>query len=228
MSKCYLNELEESRPGQGYFFNEPELLEKAELNYSITLSWAAYCETTGCGYRVYRKIDEGEYGIVFSQDASTGYDWYEWEDNEAGPGGNTYSYYVTAYGPDWEADPSEIVTIDTWLPHCTLNSPPDGAVTDINPTFSWSSGAPDFPYGPLYFGSTCMLVYDLTTYEFVWLICFDDPDTSTATYNQDGQATPLISGHSYTWHSWASGHDENGNRIAVSESEHWGFDYIGD
>jgi hypothetical protein len=224
-SKRYLNELKKSRPGQGYFFNESELLEKAELNYSITLSWSAYCETTGCGYRVYRKIDEGEYEIVFSQEAPTGYDWYEWEDDEAGPGG-TYSYYVTAYGPDWETDASEIVTRDTWLPPCTLNSPPDGAITNINPTFSWSSGVPDFPYESLCSGGTCMLVYDLDTSDFVWIICFDDPATSTATYNQDGQATPLIHQHSYTWHSWGYGCDENGDWIATSESEHWEFMYV--
>ena len=225
MSKYYLNKLEESRPGQGYFFNETELLEKAELNYSITLSWSAYCETTGCGYRVYRKIDEGEYEIVFSQEAPTGYDWYEWEDSEAGPG-NIYSYYVTAYGSDWETDASEIVTRDTWLPLCTLNSPPDGTLTNTNPTFSWTSGVPDFPYGPICSGGTCMLVYDIDTNDLVWLICFDDPATSTATYNQDGQATPLIHEHRYGWHSWGSGRDENGNRIATSESEHWEFTYI--
>jgi hypothetical protein len=227
MSKYYLIGSGESLPGQGYFFNEPELLEKAELNHSISLSWSAYCETTGCGYRVYRKINGQEYEIVFSQEAPTGYDWYGWVDNEAGSG-STYSYHVTSYGDFGETSPSEIVTIDTWLPPCTLNSPPDGAVIDINPTFSWSSGVPDFPYGPLYSGDTCMLVYDLTTHEFVWIICFDAPTTSTATYNQDGQATPLISGHSYTWHSWTSGYNENWNRIAVSESEHWSFDYIGD
>ena len=225
MSKYYLNELEKSRPEKGYFFNEPELSEKAELNYSITLSWAAYCETTGCGYRIYRKIDEGEYEIVFSQEAPTGYDWYEWEDNEAGPG-NIYSYYVTAYGSDWETDASEIVTRDTWLPLCTLNSPPDGTLTNTNPTFSWTSGVPDFPYGPICSGGTCMLVYDIDTNDLVWLICFDDPATSTATYNQDGQATPLIHEHRYGWHSWGSGRDENGNRIATSESEHWEFWYL--
>ena len=225
MSNNYLNKLEESRPGQGYFFNKPKLLEKAELNYSITLSWAAYCESTGCGYRVYRKINEGIYEIVFSQEAPTGYDWYEWEDNEAEPGG-TYFYYVTAYGSDWETDPSEIVTRDTWLPPCTLNSPLDGTLTNINPTFSWSSGVPDFPYGPIYSGGTCMLVYDTDTNDLVWHICFDDPATSTATYDQDGQAAPLIHEHWYGWHSWGYGCDENGNCIATSESEHWEFWYL--
>jgi hypothetical protein len=225
MSKYYLNELEKSRPGKGYFFNEPELSEKGEMNYSITLSWAAYCETTGCGYRIYRKINEGEYEIVFSQEAPTGYDWYEWEDSEAGPG-NTYSYYVTAYGPDWETDPSKIVTRDTWLPPCTLNSPPDGTLTNTNPTFSWTSGVPDFPYGPICSGGTCMLVYDTDTNDLVWHICFDDPATSTATYGQDGQVTPLIHEHHYGWHSWGYGCDENGDWIATSESEEWYFTYI--
>ena len=227
MSKCYLNELEKSRPGQGYFFNENNLLEKGEMNYSITLSWAAYCETTGCGYRVYRKINEEEYEIVFSRDAPTGYDWYEWEDNEAGPG-NTYFYYVTAYGSDWETDPSEIVTRDTWLPSsCTLISPEDGSIiTDPNPIFTWSSEIPDFPYGSIDSGGICMGVYDQTTHEYVWIICFDETTTSTATYNQDGQATPLSSGHNYIWYSWSYGRDENGDWIATSESEHWEFWYL--
>jgi hypothetical protein len=227
MPKIILNELEEDKVSSSYYFNEPEEYKGRGTEHSISLSWAAYCETTGCGYRVYRKIDEGEYEIVFFQEAPTGYDWYEWEDNEAGPGG-TYSYYVTAYGTDWETDASEIVTRDTWLPPCTLNSPPDGTLTNTNPTFSWSSGVPDFPYSSLCSGGTCMLVYDLDTSDFVWLICFDDSATSTATYNQDGQATPLIHEHRYTWHSWGYGCDENGNWIATSESEHWGFDYIGD
>jgi len=224
--KIILDELGIDKASSSYRFNELEESREAVVNYSISLDWSAYCETTGCGYRIYRKINEGIYEIVFSQEAPTGYDWYEWEDNEAEPG-STYSYYVTAYGSDWETDPSEIVTRDTWLPpSCTLNSPPDGTLTNTNPTFSWTSGVPDFPYGPICSGGTCMLVYDTDTNDLVWHICFDDPDTSTATYNQDGQATPLIHEHRYTWHSWGYGCDENGNCIATSESEHWEFWYL--
>ena len=71
-----------------------------------------------------------------------------------------------------------------------------------------------------------MLVYDTDTNDLVWHICFDDPATSTATYGQDGQATPLIHEHHYGWHSWGYGCDENGNWIATSESEHWEFWYL--
>ena len=224
MSNNYLNELEESRPGQGYFFNETVPLGVDEIGNSILVTWKAYSETTGCGYKVYRKINEGEYEIVFLQDAPTGYDWYGWWDNEAGPG-STYSYYVTAYGTDWETAPSETVTIDTWLPPCSLISPADASsISNPNPTFTWDPGITDFPYVS---GGACMIVYDMTTHEYAWFICFGDPTTSTATYNQDGQATPLISGHDYTWHSWIYGVDENWNRIAVSESQHWYFDYSG-
>ena len=49
--------------------------------------------------------------------------------------------------------------------------------------------------------------------------------TSTATYNQDGQASPLVSGHNYKWNSWGYGWDENDNLIAMSWSENWEFTY---
>jgi hypothetical protein len=107
MLKTILNELEKDKASSVYYFNEPEESKDIGINYSISLDWSAYCETTGCGYRVYRKINEGDYEIVFSQVAPTGYDWYRWNDNEAGPG-STYSYYITAYGSDWETDASEI------------------------------------------------------------------------------------------------------------------------
>ena len=45
--------------------------------------------------------------------------------------------------------------------------------------------------------------------------------------NQDGDALPLVNGHNYSWHCWNSGYDENGYRIAVSESIDWHFDYTG-
>ena len=49
--------------------------------------------------------------------------------------------------------------------------------------------------------------------------------TSTATYNQDGWAIPLVPRHNYYWESWAYGYDENGNMIAMSWSEGWWFTY---
>jgi hypothetical protein len=48
---------------------------------------------------------------------------------------------------------------------------------------------------------------------------------SNVIYNQDGKASPLVSGHSYAWSSWAWGYDIDGNSIAVSMGESWGFHY---
>jgi len=138
MIETMLNELEKDKASSVYYFSELKESKETEINHLITLYWSAYCETIDCGYRIYRKIDEGNYEIVFSQVAPTGYDRYRWDDNEAGPG-NTYSYYITAYGTDWENDPSEIVTIDTWLPPCSLVSPAhESIITDPNPTFTWN------------------------------------------------------------------------------------------
>lgn len=60
---------------------------------------------------------------------------------------NAYSYYITAYSTDWDTDPSEIVTIDTFLPTCSLISPLDGeTITNPNPVFEWSPvGSIKFP-----------------------------------------------------------------------------------
>jgi thermitase len=217
--------VEEELIPDSFQLNELPPLAKGIVGHAIDVGWHSYPDATG--YKVYRSVNGASYILVLDWEAPPGYEWYGFGDWDVIPD-NTYDYYVTAYGTGWETDPSQTVTIDTWLPPCTLNSPQDGASIESNPTFSWSSGAPAFPYDSLCSGGTCMLVYDLTTDEFVWIICFDDPYTSTATCNQDGQATPLISGHDYTWHSWTSGYDENWNRIAVSESEHWEFNYIGD
>jgi hypothetical protein len=150
----------------------------------------AYCETTGCGYRIYRSINEGGYEIVFSQDAPTGYDWYRWNDNEAGPG-NTYSYYITAYGSDWETDPSEIVTIDTWLPPCSLVSPAnESIITDSNPTFLWNPTGltvADLPYGSIISGDSRLWIYDDTAEEEVWYVWFED-DLTTSTVEEHQRA----------------------------------------
>ena len=67
---------------------------------------------------------------------------------------------------------------------------------------------------------------DNTTGWIVWQPCFDDLTTSTVIYNQDGQATPLVSGHNYWWNLEAYGYDENDHLIALSWNEHWYFDYI--
>jgi hypothetical protein len=222
----YLTEIQTNWLGEGYFFNETEPA-KEEINHDIWINWKGFCEASGYGFKIYRSINGGSFEIILSGEAPIGYSWYGFVDNSAGPG-NTYTYYVTAYGPDWESDPSQTMTIDTWLPPCSLVSPADGSlISNPNPTFVWNPVITDFPYGSLVTGRTCMLVYDDTTSDFTWIVCTGDPNVSTATYNQDGDALPLINGHDYLWHCWNSGYDENGYRIAVSESIDWHFDYTG-
>jgi len=226
MMMQYLTEIQTDWPGEGYIFNEPEPA-KAEVNHDIWIMWKGFCEASGYGFKIYRSIDGGSFEVIFSDTAPIGYSWYSFTDNTAGPS-NTYTYYVTAHGPDWESDPSSEVTIDTWLPPCSLISPTDGSlISDPNPVFDWDPVITDFPYGSLVFGRTCMLVYDDTISDYTWIVCTGDPNISTATYNQDGDALLLVNGHNYSWHCWNSGYDENGYRIAVSESIDWHFDYTG-
>ena len=226
MMMQYLTEIQTDWPGEGYIFNEPEPA-KTEVNNNAWIMWKGFCEASGYGFKIYRSINGGSFEVIFSDTAPIGYSWYGFIDNTAGPG-SSYKYYVTAYGPDWESDPSPEVTIDTWLPSCSLISPTDGSlISNPNPVFDWDPVITDFPYGSLVFGRTCMLVYDDTISDFTWIVCTGDPNISTATYNQDGGALPLVNGHNYSWHCWNSGYDENWNRIAVSESIDWHFDYTG-
>ena len=121
------------------------------------------------------------------------------------------------------------MTIDTFLPPCSLISPLDGAtITDPNPVFEWSPvGVSSFPYGSIYEGDSDLWVHDDTGGETVWWrIFYDNITVSTITYNDDGQVSPLVSGHNYLWNSWGYGYDDNWNLIAMSWSEDWWFDYI--
>ena len=226
MMMQYLTEIQTDWPGEGYIFNKPEPA-KEEINYNIWIMWKGFCKASEYGFKIYRSIDGSSYEVIFSDTAPIGYVWYGFCDNSAAPG-DSYTYYVTAYGPGWESGPSSEVTIDTWLPPCYLVSPTDGSlISDPNPTFVWDPVITDFPYGSLVTGLTCMLVYDDTISDFNWIVCTEDPNISTVTYNQDGDAVPLVNGHNYSWHCWNSGYDENWNRIAVSESIDWHFDYNG-
>lgn len=196
-------------------------------DYMINVSWHAYNEAVG--YRVYRRVNGASYVLVLDGDAPIGYDWYGFYDTDVIPG-NTYDYYVIAYGCGWKTESSKIVTIDTFLPSCSLISPLDG-VTIINPNsvFKWSPvGISSFPSGSIYYGKSDLWVYDNTAEEAAWYIWFNNMTTSTATYNQDGQAYPLVSDHTYLWESWGYGYDENWNLIAMSWSERWGFTYTGE
>jgi YD repeat-containing protein len=74
-------------------------------------------------------------------------------------------------------------------------------------------------------GESDLWVYDDTTSSTSWWPSLNNMTTSSATYNQDGQATSLINEHNYEWNSWAYGYDGDSNLIAVSLSEDWGFHY---
>jgi hypothetical protein len=204
---------------------------KGETVNSILVLWDAYYGVDG--YRVYRKANSGEFSMIFEwPDPPSGYLGYAIQDLDISEG-NTYSYYVTAYGTDWETTPSEIVTItitsETFLPPCSLSNPiDDSIITDTNPVFSWSPvglGSSDLPYGQVDSGRTLLGVYDVDTSETAWYIWFDDMITSSATYNQDGSADPLIPGHVYKWYVYTYGYDNNGNWVASSHSETWEFDH---
>jgi len=199
----------------------------ATTDYFTIVEWHSYYAATG--YRVYKSVNGASYVLIDEGVAPPGYDWYVLYDWNV-ISGNTYAYYVTAYGTNWETDISEIVTIDTFLPPCSLIGPLNNAtVVDANPVFEWFPvGISSFPYGSIYEGHSDLYVVDITTDELVWWPWFKNMTTSTATYNQYGQAFPLVSGHDYLWESWGYGYDENWNLIAMSWSENWGFSYTGE
>jgi hypothetical protein len=207
-------------------------------DYYVEIYYNSYPEATD--YKIYRSVNGGNYELLpdcLSREFPPDNNWHNlqgavwpspppfWDDDVSPE--NTYSYYVIACGDGWETAPSEIVTIDTWLPFCVLISPPNNsAITEPNPTFTWDSGVSSLPYGSIYSGKARFFVNDQTDIYRGWLIYFDDITTSSATYNQDGQADSLVAGHDYTWGSTVYGYNENGNLIAVSEGERWGFGYL--
>jgi hypothetical protein len=209
-----------------FHLNELPPLTKGVVEYIISAYWDAYPEATG--YKIYRSISGGSYSIIYQDEPTMIYDSYYFWDEDVSEG-TSYTYYVTAYGSGWETDPSLEVTIDTWLPPCSLISPTDQSViTDPTPTFTWNPvglTSSDFPYGSIYSGGSDLWVYDWTAWRNVWRISFANMTTSTSTYNQDGQATSLVPGHSYIWDSWGYGYDENGKNIAISENEQCAFIY---
>ena len=220
---------EEAKLPSSYCFNELTESKEGFTNYAIKIGWHNYYGGSSLkGYRVYRSINGGDYTLVHDWEAPPGYD-YSIYDNDVSSD-NVYTYYVTAYGDDWESDPSQIVTIDTWLPLCVLTSPPNNSIiSESNPTFTWDTGVSNLPYGSIYSGEGKLWVLDKFTegsWGQVWQFPFNNLTTSTATYNQDGQATPLGFGHNYRWNLEAYGYDENGHLIAISCSEDWYFDYI--
>ncbi|MEA3454654.1 MAG: hypothetical protein U9R12_06945, partial [Candidatus Caldatribacteriota bacterium] len=172
----------------------------------------------------YRRVNGGDYSVVHDE-VDDGSNYYYFYDVNTSPE-NTYTYYITAYGSDWEITPSQTVTRDTWLPPCSLISPIDESnITNPNCTFTWNPvglTTSDFPYGSIYSGDSCLWVYDYITTQDTWERIFnDDMVTSTISYNDDGQAIPLVAGHNYVWNYYSIGYDEYGNLIAGSLAEGW-------
>jgi len=207
--------------------------------YAVLIYWDAYYQnesTENVTYKVYRSIDGINYENIVSDGNLYLGEYFEGEeyiiagiDPDVDPdSGNTYSYYVTACGSDWETNPSQTVTIDTWLPSCcSLNSPQDGLeITEANPIFTWDPvGVSNLPYGSICSGESDLWVCDSTEFAQAWYIIFNNLTTSTAIYNQDGQATPLAPGHAYYWDSFSYGYNLNGDLIAMSICEAWNFNY---
>ncbi|MFH1939721.1 MAG: Ig-like domain-containing protein [bacterium] len=207
-------------------FTNTEERRRGEIDYGIELYWDNYIGASG--YKIYRSVNGENYAVIFNGTDCCCSCYYYFFDNNIEEG-NIYFYYITAYGGNWETIPSEVFIIDTWLPSCSLISPLNNEViNNSNLTFSWSPvGLSNFPYGSIYSGYSDLWVYDDTAEQTVWQRIFHNNMTiSTITYNDDGYATPLVSGHTYVWTSWGLGYDENNNLIAISVSDYWVFTYI--
>ena len=186
--------------------------------------WDPYPEASG--YKVYRSVNGvAEAEPIYNGPGELLYDKnvVQWHDLSNIEVGNTYSYYVTAYGDGWETAPSqETGSINSFLPPIYLVSPSDGeTINNSTPTFEWSPVGAN-PGGSINFGTTELWVKDLTDDKVIWDISFNDMTTYNATYNQDGQASPLILGHSYAWEVTSYGSIDN-MEVAISQSEYWEF-----
>lgn len=226
-----LNQLEnEGKIRDSYHFKERSAVTKGGgTRYDIEIYWRPYPNATG--YKVYRSVGGDEYKLIYQ--GKPEYDSYYWcgiydEDVRYD---NYYAYFITAYGTDWETDPSMDVKINTFLPPCYLISPAGGAIiTEPQPAFTWKPvglTASDFPYGSIVSCESDLYVEDSWIWEVVWRPKFANMTTSSAFYNQDGKAAPLQADDTYTWESWGYGYDDYGNLIAISMSEIREFTYKG-
>ena len=194
------------------------------LYYECCIWWDPYEGSDY--YEVYRSKNGSGFVKIKECLHESGKEWYYLSDNDVGPE-NTYSYYVVAYGSGWNTDPGKIVTIDTFLPSCSLISPTDGSTIIIpNPLFEWLPvGVENFPYGSIESAYSLLLVFDDDTNEFTSIMFFGDLTTSQCHYLDDGSAVSLVDGHTYYWYYVGCGLDVSGEYIATSESEMWSFVY---
>lgn len=204
-----------------YFSNQLSNSRKGITKYVSSIDWDFYFNTTG--FKIYRNENGGDWVLLDNWSVLPGYNYYTYYDYDVLEG-NAYTYRVTAYGSGWETEPSPEVTIDTWLPPCSLVSPLDGAtIKDSKPTFSWDPVGITAPHGSIMDVKSDLWVYDSTSKVISWQPLFVDTTTSTQIYNSDGKGASLVSGHEYVWNSWAYGFDKDGDLIAVSQSEDWEF-----
>ena len=202
---------------------EPREATKGDIAYGVAIAWDEY--EGASVYRIYRRVNGGSFSIIAEPIVTPGEGYYEYPDIDVSPG-NVYTYYVTALVNSTETPPSRYASTQH-LPSCSLSSPANGSsISNPNQTFSWSPvGIISFPYGPISSEESDLWIYDQTASKNSWWPFFADMTTSSANYNQDGQAIDLVDGHQYTWDSWGYGYDTDGYLNAISMSEDWGFVY---
>jgi len=207
-----------------YQLNQEEVSRNKGVAKGMEIYWTAYLQDSNCGYKIYKNINStnvDDFEVVFSQQAPSGYDWYGWWDEDVTEG-NTYSYYVTAYGDGWETPPSEIVTRSLWLPMTYLESPEhEATITEPEINFSWipvgNQEEFDFPH-------TILRIFDPNASDPtdpVFTVAFDDLTSSSYLFTD----TFLLDNQIYEWNVISHGCDEEGDLAAVSVAGNWGFNY---
>ncbi len=202
-----------------YQLNQDEIISSKGITRGIQLRWTAYLEATDCGYKIYKSTNGGGFTEVYSQTAPSGCDWYGWWDENVLEG-NTYSYYVTAYGDGWESPPSETVTRSTWLPMTYLESPEhEATIAESEINFTWipagNQAEFDFPH-------TILRIYDANApSDPVFTAAFEDLTTFSYLFSD----TFLLDNQIYEWNVISHGCDEEGELAAVSVAGEWGFTY---
>jgi len=213
-----------------YSLNKPLPVKRGVTEYFIIIEWP-HSFPNATGYKIYRKINSSPYEVIYTYENPSSVPWLDYYDYNVDQE-NSYTYYITAYNtynsePEEEIYHSNEATIDTWLPSCSLVSPVDNSIlTEPAPVFTWNPvglESSNFPHGSIAEGISDLWIFDMTSGSEAWWLFFNDMTTSSVTYNYDGRAASLVPNHNYSWDSWGCGYNENGDLIAMSWSEDWGF-----